>query len=53
MKKIDEKVIFICTDETFHEVNVKSSFENVTRSKDAFVENYSIFQDIIEFTIMQ
>ena len=50
---MNEKVVFICTDESYHEVSEKSGFENCIRSKKTFVETYSKFQDVIEFSIMQ
>ena len=53
LKELKEGSIFICTDESYHEVGVKSGPENITRPKEADAENYSVPQESIEFTIMQ
>ena len=54
LKELEEGAIFICTDETYHQVGDKiAPGTNCTRPKGAAAEYYSVPQDSIEFTIMQ
>ena len=53
LKELKEEAIFVCTDETYHQVGVKSASTNCTRPKGASAEYYSVPQDVIKFTIMQ
>ena len=53
MKKLNEGAIFVCTDETYHEVGVTAENVNCTKLKGAAAENYSTPQAVVDFIVMQ
>ena len=53
LKKLNQEAIFICTDETYHEISIIFGLENIFRSREAISEVYARSQDKVKFIVMQ